>query len=60
LLVMGVTGLAIILLLNAFDNQHMEQLAAVPFQTAWYSTWLPSYILWFVFPSIGLSRRGNC
>jgi len=56
---MGITGLAIVILLNLFGNLHMRQPAAVPFQTSWYSTWLPSYILWFVFLSVGLAKRNK-
>ena len=55
-LFIGSVGFTIVLLLNLFGGVYLEQAAAVPFQTSWYSTWLPSYIVWFVFLSIGLAK----
>ncbi len=55
-LLAGFMGFTIVLLLNLFGGAYLEQPAAMPFQSSWYSTWLPSYIVCFVFLSIGLAR----
>ena len=41
-LIMGTIGLIIMLTLNLFGSLHMDQPAAAPLSSGWYSTWLPS------------------
>jgi hypothetical protein len=61
-LILGVVGFVIVLALNCYANIFLAQPAAIPFQSSWYSTWFPNYIIWFVFLSIGIAKysRNKC
>jgi hypothetical protein len=47
--VMGLIGLSITLILNLF-NQYVLGIGG----DAWWSVWLPNYLVWFVFLVIGI------
>ena len=53
----GAIGFAIVLLINLFVALFLQQPSAIPFQADWYSIWLPSYMVWFVFLTIGIAKR---
>lgn len=56
-IVMGIIGLAIVASLNLFANTMLIKPATEPFTSGWYSTWYPSYLIWFVFLIAGLAKH---
>lgn len=56
-LVIGIFGLFITLALNIVSYFALGYEAANIANEQWTSNWLPSYIVWTVFTTIGLSER---
>jgi len=61
LMVTGVIGLFINLVLNFYAYFYADKVTASPFEEAWWSIWLPSYLVWMSFITIasfiGVNRK---
>ena len=51
----GIIGFAALLALNLLAYFSLHQSAAELFESSWWSTWAPSYLIWLVFIAVGLS-----
>ena len=57
---MALIGFSIMVSLNIYGHFILHQPAAAPFSNQWWSTWAPSYTVWFIFAVIayqGIFRR---
>ncbi|MEO6996130.1 MAG: hypothetical protein ABI273_21185 [Lacunisphaera sp.] len=52
---MGVVGLTITIALNLIASLALKKPAAEFFSHGWWSTWLPSYLVWSVLLLLGLA-----
>ena len=50
---MALMGLSIVVSLNLYGHFILHQPAAAPLSSQWWSTWAPSYTVWFIFLVIG-------
>ena len=50
---MAFIGLSTVATLNVYGHLVLHQSAAELFSHQWWSTWAPSYMVWFVFLVVG-------
>lgn len=56
---LGLVGLAVQASVNLVAMLVFKKASAGFFSEQWWSSWFPTYVVWFVFLVVGLARRGK-
>lgn len=55
----AIVGLLINLALNLYAYFYIDPVSSSPLEEGWWSIWLPSYLVWFIFITIASFMKAN-